>query len=83
MRGAFGWLVLWTAAFWLFLLLCVGAYLGHAQTDEAAVLAHRLARPAPDGRGGRSAGAILRSGARVFLGWGPNEERRLPGAHER
>jgi multicomponent Na+:H+ antiporter subunit D len=56
----------------------VGTYLGHAQIDEGATL---------DGIGwvspllmiaaGISSAAILRAGARVFLGWGPKEDPLL------
>lgn len=56
----------------------VGTYLGHAQIDEGA---------AADGIGwlqpllmvaaGVSSGAILRAGARVFLGWGPSSDALL------
>ena len=56
----------------------IGAYLGHAEIDEAAAL-HRLGwiPPLLMVAAALGAAAILRSGARVFLGWGPKEDRLL------
>jgi multicomponent Na+:H+ antiporter subunit D len=53
----------------------VGAYVGHAEIDEGATL-HRLSWLAPIlmVAAGVSAAAIVRAGARVFLGWGAAED---------
>jgi multicomponent Na+:H+ antiporter subunit D len=49
----------------------VGTYVGHAQIDEGASLAHiEWVQPILMAASAVSAGAILRAGARVFLGWG-------------
>ena len=56
----------------------VGLYLGHAQIDEGATLdGINWVQPLLMVAAGISAGAILRSGARVFLGWGPKEDTLL------
>jgi multicomponent Na+:H+ antiporter subunit D len=56
----------------------VGAYLGHAQIDEGATLAHiEWVPPLLMLAAGVSAGAVLRAGARVFLGWGPKRDALL------
>jgi multicomponent Na+:H+ antiporter subunit D len=53
----------------------VGAYLGHAEIDEGATLHHfTWIPPILMIAGALGAAAILRSGARVFLGWGPKED---------
>jgi multicomponent Na+:H+ antiporter subunit D len=56
----------------------VGLYLGHAQIDEAATVdGIHWVQPLLMIAAGVSAGAILRSGARVFLGWGPQRDALL------
>jgi multicomponent Na+:H+ antiporter subunit D len=56
----------------------VGAYLGHAQIDEGATLGGiDWVQPLLMVAAGVSAAAILRAGARVFLGWGPTEDPLL------
>jgi multicomponent Na+:H+ antiporter subunit D len=56
----------------------VGAYLGHAQIDEGATLNHiEWVQPLLAVAAGVSSGAILRAGARVFLGWGPRDDALL------
>jgi multicomponent Na+:H+ antiporter subunit D len=56
----------------------VGTYLGHAQIDEGASLHHiAWVPPLLMVAAGVSAGAILRAGARVFLGWGPARDPLL------
>jgi multicomponent Na+:H+ antiporter subunit D len=56
----------------------VGTYLGHAQIDEGAVLAHaEWVQPLLMIAAGISAGAILRAGLRVFCGWGPADDELL------
>jgi multicomponent Na+:H+ antiporter subunit D len=53
----------------------VGAYLGHAQIDEGAVLTHLTwVPPLLMVAAAISAAAILRAGARVFLGWGTRKD---------
>jgi multicomponent Na+:H+ antiporter subunit D len=50
----------------------VGTYLGHAQIDEGATLAHvEWVQPLLMLAAGVSAGAIARAGLRIFHGWGP------------
>jgi len=53
----------------------VGTYVGHAEIDEGATL-HRLSWLGPIlmVAAGVSAAAIVRAGARVFLGWGPRDD---------
>jgi multicomponent Na+:H+ antiporter subunit D len=53
----------------------VGSYLGHAEIDEGATL-HHLTWLAPllMIASALSSAAILRAGARVFLGWGTRED---------
>jgi multicomponent Na+:H+ antiporter subunit D len=56
----------------------VGTYLGHAQIDEGA--SHdgiEWVQPLLMVAAGVSSGAILRAGARVFLGWGPARDPLL------
>jgi multicomponent Na+:H+ antiporter subunit D len=56
----------------------VGTYLGHAQIDEGAT--HdgiEWVQPLLMLAAGVSSAAILRAGARVFLGWGPREDSLL------
>jgi multicomponent Na+:H+ antiporter subunit D len=56
----------------------LGTYVGHAQIDEGSTLAHiEWAQPLLAIASGISAGAILRAGARVFLGWGPGQDALL------
>jgi multicomponent Na+:H+ antiporter subunit D len=56
----------------------LGTYLGHAQIDEGATLAHvEWVQPLLMLAAGISAGAILRAGLRVFLGWGPADDDLL------
>jgi multicomponent Na+:H+ antiporter subunit D len=56
----------------------VGAYLGHAQIDEGATLdGIDWVQPLLMTAAGVSSAAILRAGARVFLGWGPDEDTLL------
>jgi multicomponent Na+:H+ antiporter subunit D len=56
----------------------VGTYLGHAQIDEGATLVHvDWVQPLLAVASGISAGAILRAGARVFLGWGERTDALL------
>jgi multicomponent Na+:H+ antiporter subunit D len=56
----------------------VGTYLGHAQIDEGAVLAHAAwVQPLLMITAALSAAAILRAGARIFLGWGPKRDALL------
>jgi multicomponent Na+:H+ antiporter subunit D len=53
----------------------VGTYLGHAQIDEGATLDHvAWVQPLLAIAAGLAGGAILRAAARVFLGWGPQED---------
>ena len=56
----------------------VGAYLGHAQIDEGATAGGiDWVQPLLMIAAGVSSAAILRAGARVFLGWGPSEDALL------
>ena len=56
----------------------VGTYLGHAQIDEGATLdGIDWVQPLLMIAAGVSSAAILRAGARVFLGWGPEEDPLL------
>jgi multicomponent Na+:H+ antiporter subunit D len=56
----------------------VGTYLGHAQIDEGATLGGiDWVQPLLMVAAGVSSAAILRAGARVFLGWGPKEDPLL------
>ena len=56
----------------------VGAYAGHAQIDEGSVLHHlEWIAPLLMLASGVSTAAILRSGARIFLGWGPRDDELL------
>jgi multicomponent Na+:H+ antiporter subunit D len=56
----------------------VGSYLGHAQIDEGSVLQHQeWLAPVLMLAGGVSTAAVLRAGARIFLGWGPREDDLL------
>jgi multicomponent Na+:H+ antiporter subunit D len=56
----------------------VGSYLGHAQIDEGATLDHiGWLQPLLMLAAGVSSAAILRAGARVFLGWGPRDDPLL------
>jgi len=53
----------------------VGSYVGHAGIDEGATLAHLTwVSPLLMLAAGISSAAILRAGARVFLGWGPSHD---------
>ncbi|HLY86022.1 MAG TPA: proton-conducting transporter membrane subunit [Gaiellaceae bacterium] len=56
----------------------VGTYLGHAQIDEGAALdGIDWVQPLLMIAAGVSSAAILRAGARVFLGWGPTSDPLL------
>jgi multicomponent Na+:H+ antiporter subunit D len=56
----------------------VGTYLGHAQIDEGATLdGIDWVQPLLMIAAGVSSAAILRAGARVFLGWGPARDQLL------
>jgi multicomponent Na+:H+ antiporter subunit D len=56
----------------------VGTYLGHAQIDEGATAGGiDWVQPLLMIAAGVSSAAILRAGARVFLGWGPREDALL------
>lgn len=56
----------------------VGTYLGHAQIDEGATADHLAwISPLLMIAAGVSSGAILRAGARIFLGWGPARDPLL------
>jgi multicomponent Na+:H+ antiporter subunit D len=56
----------------------VGTYLGHAQIDEGATLdGIHWVQPLLMLAAGISSAAILRAGARVFLGWGPTRDGLL------
>jgi multicomponent Na+:H+ antiporter subunit D len=56
----------------------VGAFLGHAMIDDAAIEhGHGWIPPLLMIAGGVSSGAILRAGARVFGGWGPTTDSLL------
>jgi multicomponent Na+:H+ antiporter subunit D len=56
----------------------VGAYLGHAQIDEGATAGGiDWVQPLLMIAAGMSSAAILRAGARVFLGWGPKRDPLL------
>jgi multicomponent Na+:H+ antiporter subunit D len=56
----------------------VGTYLGHAQIDEGATLAHLAwVQPLLVLTTALSSAAILRAAARVLLGWGPKEDALL------
>jgi multicomponent Na+:H+ antiporter subunit D len=56
----------------------LGTYLGHAQIDEGATLGGiDWVQPLLMIGAGVSSAAILRAGARVFLGWGPTEDPLL------
>jgi multicomponent Na+:H+ antiporter subunit D len=58
----------------------VGTYLGHAQIDEGATLdGIDWVQPLLMIAAGISSAAILRAGARVFLGWGPKRDDLLSG----
>jgi multicomponent Na+:H+ antiporter subunit D len=74
----------WLGALWLAAALglvgppYVGAFLGHAQIDDAAAAAGRYWIPPLLWLASALAGAaLLRAGARVFLGWGPGEDPLL------
>jgi len=56
----------------------LGVYLGHAQLDEAAASAGRhWAAPLLWLAGALAGAALLRAGARVFRGWGPDADPLL------
>jgi multicomponent Na+:H+ antiporter subunit D len=56
----------------------VGTYVGHSTIDEGLTLDHiEWAQPLLAIAAGVSSGAILRAAARVFLGWGPQEDPLL------
>jgi multicomponent Na+:H+ antiporter subunit D len=56
----------------------VGGYLGHASIDEGATsLGIAWVQPLLAVASGVATGAILRAGARIFLGWGPRRDGLL------
>jgi len=56
----------------------VGSFLGHSLVDDAAIEhAHRWLPATLMVATGVSGGAILRAGARIFLGWGPRDDPLL------
>ena len=56
----------------------VGVFLGHDLIDEGATLSHiHWVQPLLMVAEGIAAGALLRGGARLFLGWGPAEDPML------
>jgi multicomponent Na+:H+ antiporter subunit D len=56
----------------------VGVFLGHALVDDgSSTVGIEWIQPLVMIAAGVSAGALLRAGARVFLGWGPTEDRLL------
>jgi multicomponent Na+:H+ antiporter subunit D len=66
------------AAFGLIGVPYVGTFLGHSLLDEGAIQhGHGWIPPVIMVAAGVSSGAILRSWARVFLGWGPKEDPLL------
>jgi multicomponent Na+:H+ antiporter subunit D len=74
----------WLGALWFAAALglvgppYVGAFLGHAQIDDAAAAAGRhWIAPLLWLASALGGAALLRAGARVFLGWGPKEDRLL------
>jgi multicomponent Na+:H+ antiporter subunit D len=71
--------VLWAlAAVGLIGLPYVGSFLGHALSDDAAIEhGHGWLPPLVMVAGAVSSAAILRAGARVFLGWGPKRDPLL------
>jgi len=71
--------VLWgLAAVGLIGLPYIGTFLGHALTDDGAIEhGHDWLPPLLLIAGAVSSAAILRAGARVFLGWGPKQDPLL------
>jgi multicomponent Na+:H+ antiporter subunit D len=56
----------------------VGSFLGHSLVEDGAtVVGIHWVQPLITIAGAVSAGAMLRAGARVFLGWGPREDPLL------
>jgi multicomponent Na+:H+ antiporter subunit D len=56
----------------------VGSFLGHAMIDDGAIEhGHAWIPPLLMVASGVSSGAIMRAGARIFLGWGPAEDELL------
>jgi multicomponent Na+:H+ antiporter subunit D len=56
----------------------VGTFLGHSMLDDGAIHhGHEWIPPLIMVATGISAGAVLRAGARVFLGWGPKRDPLL------
>ncbi len=78
-RGLPWWGLLWAGgAVGLVGLPYMGAFLGHALIDDGATARGiAWAQPLLMVSAGVSAGAILRAGARVFLGWGPRDDPLL------
>jgi multicomponent Na+:H+ antiporter subunit D len=70
---------LWAlAAVGLIGLPYVGSFLGHALADDGAIEhGHGWLPPLVMVAGAVSSAAILRAGARVFLGWGPSDDPLL------
>lgn len=78
-RGQWSLATLWfLGAIGLIGLPYVGAYIGHAQIDEGAKL-QQMAWIAPVlmVASGIASAAILRAGARIFLGWGARDDALL------
>ena len=71
--------ILWAAgSFGLIGFPFVGAFLGHSLVDEGATAAGiEWLQPLLMVAAGVSAAALLRAGARVFLGWGPKDDDLL------
>lgn len=78
-RGLSASAVLWAAgSFGLIGVPFVGAFLGHSLVDEGATAAGiEWLQPLLMVAAGVSAAALLRAGARVFLGWGPKDDELL------
>src|SRR5207244_13221381 len=72
---------LWfAAAFGLIGPPYVGVFLGHSQIDDAAAAAGRhWIAPLLWLASALAGAALLRAGARVFLGWGPKDDPLLSG----
>jgi multicomponent Na+:H+ antiporter subunit D len=88
----------WLAALWFAAALglagppYVGVFLGHAQIDDAAAgLGRHWVQPLLWLGGALASAALLRAGARIFLGWGvaddpllsPRLDEQPPGVQER
>jgi multicomponent Na+:H+ antiporter subunit D len=81
----------WLAVLWFAAALglagppYIGVYLGHAFVDDAAAaLGRHWVQPLVWLAGALATAALLRAGARIFLGWGPGEDPLLgPHVEER